>query len=351
LGVAAALGIQLTGCESQPDASPGPGVADAQSLAEGRSQTAFSGTRAFAHLTRLAELGPRQTGTRSNRRARRYLRDQLESAGVEVESVRLLVPTPGAEEASTGGALAGVPVYEEAVHLVGVLPGESEDRFLLAAAYDTRTVPGVDFVGANASGSGPALLVELARTLAAGPRPYTIMIALIDADRLPPMMPGGEHPGTRSLAAWIARNPAIGFDRIRLAVFFQQVADNELSLARDLRSHHVYREFFWEAAGVLGKGAYFEPDAPEESVDGSHVELIDAGLPRTVVIADPRFGGGDVPGRYAASAKDTPERCSPDSLEVVGSVTVEALRRIATRLSRIDRFRESPLEDPLADPR
>ena len=62
---------------------------------------------------------------------------------------------------------------------------------------------------------------------------------------------------------------------------------------------------------------------------------------------DPRFGGTDVPGRYAASERDNLEHCSPDSLGVVGEVTLEGLSRIAARLSRIDRFRESPLEEPL----
>ena len=64
-------------------------------------------------------------------------------------------------------------------------------------------------------------------------------------------------------------------------------------------------------------------------------------------MSDPRFGGPDVPGRHSGPAEDTARRCSPHSLEVVGEVTLEALDRIAARLARIDRFRESPLEDPL----
>ena len=62
-----------------------------------------------------------------------------------------------------------------------------------------------------------------------------------------------------------------------------------------------------------------------------------------MVIADPRFGGPDVPGRYAGSVEDTVERCSRDSLGIVGDVALEALDRIAARLVRIDRFHSSPL--------
>ncbi len=349
LGVLAGLALA---CESPgPEAEPEDSRAgDAETAAaEPAAAPAFSGVRAYADLEQLASMGPRRTATRGAARARSYLRRQLAATGARVEEMRLLVPEPGAETALESGS---EPRYQEAVHVVGVLPGESDDRFLLAAAYDTREIAGVEFAGANASASGPALLLELARTLAERQRPYTIAFAFVDGDRLPPEGAEADFPGTRALAARLQQDPAQGFDRIRLAVFFQQVGDLDLSVARDLRSHHVYREFFWEAAGVLGLGAYFPPDASEESIAGSHLMLIEAGLPRTVLVADPRYGGSEIPGRHAASDRDTPERCSPHSLEVVGRVTLEALDRIAERLARIDRFRESPLQEPLgSDPR
>jgi hypothetical protein len=233
-----------------------------------------------------------------------------------------------------------------AVHVVGVIPGASSDRFVLAAAYDTRAIPDIEFVGANASASGSAVVLELARALSESPRAYTLTLVFLDAEALPAERAGVGFPGSRALAERWAVAAEGGFDQIRLAVFFQQVADVDLRVARDLRSHHVYREFFWEAAGVLDQGVYFPPNARVESVEGSHLELIAAGLPRTVIIADPRFGGDDVPGRYSGTDRDTPERCSPHSLEVVGAVTLEALDRIARRLARIDRFRAAPLEDP-----
>jgi hypothetical protein len=57
-----------------------------------------------------------------------------------------------------------------------------------------------------------------------------------------------------------------------------------------------------------------------------------------------------VPGRYAASEQDAVERCSAGSLGVVGQVALEGLDRIAARLVRIDRFRRSPLVEPLGAP-
>ena len=306
-----------------PSAAPDPG--------------SFSAARAWSHLEELSEIGERQTGTRGASRARAYLSEALEDAGVTVEERVIELPAAAEDEE---------PVT--ATHLVGILPGESDDRFMLAASYDTRAIPGLEFVGANASASGAAVVLELARALSERPRPYTLMFVLLDGDALPAMTAGSPFPGSRALAEQIAASES-GFSAIRLAVFFQQVGDVDLSIARDLRSHHVYREFFWEAAALVGKGIYFPAAAPVESVDGGHLEFIERGLPRTVLISDPRFGGPDVPGRHAGTERDTLERCSRDSLGVVGEVTLEALDRIADRLARIDRFRASPLADPIRD--
>ncbi len=324
-----ALGAVLSACESVPE---GP-ESDPEALAV--APGSFSARAAWHHLQTLTRIGARQTGTRGSARARSYLRQQLESLGANVEELTLTLP-----------ALAEDEEPREVIHLVGTLPGESSDRFLLAASYDTRALPGIEFIGANASASGPALVLELARALSERPRPYTVVVALVDGDGLPVTQPGATFPGSRSFASWLAEEANGGFAKIRLAVFFQQVADLDLSIARDLRSHPIYREFFWEAAGVLGREIYFPANANVESVDAGHLELIGQGLPRSVVIADPRYGGSDIPGRYAGTEADTLERCSRDSLGIVGDVALEALDRISARLARIDRFHRSPLWDP-----
>ena len=323
-----ALLVFGTACESTPAGAP----AAAPVLAPGQ----FSGVAAWRDLQALAQLGPRPTGSRAAARARAYLRGRLEAIGAGVEEVSRTLP------ASEPGAS---PV--EVTHLVATLPGESSDRFLLAAPYDTRAMPGFEFVGANTSASGPALVLELARALSHRSRSYTVVFAFVDGDRLPPSQPGAGFPGSRSFAAWLAQEePEGGFENLRLALFFQQVADLDLVIARDLRSHPIYREFFWDAAGVLGREVSFPASARVESVDAGHVEFIEQGLPRTVVISDPRYGGSDRSGRYAGSEKDTATRCSPESLEIVGEVVLEALDRISVRLARIDGFHRSPLRNP-----
>ena len=132
-------------------------------------------------------------------------------------------------------------------------------------------------------------------------------------------------------------------------VSFQQVGDADLRIARDLRSHRLFREEFWLAAARLGRSEAFRPADRFESPPGSQSAFLAAGFRGVVLITDPSYGGDEPPGAYANSEDDTPERCSPQSLATVGMVTLEALDRIGERLAKIDRFAKKT-EEPAAPP-
>lgn len=318
----------LPACESTtaPDAAPLPAPEES-----GPGQ--FSGRAAWEHLESLAAIGPRVSGTRGAQKARNYLRDELAEIGAEVHQHRFQVAVP-----DPAGGLAVESV--EVVDLVGVLPGDSEDIFLLAAPYDTAAVGSFRFVGANGGASGPAVLLELARVLAEQPRPYTVWLTFVDGDGLPPAgVDRMRFPGSELLAKHWAEGGIL--DRVRFAVFFDRVADADLIIARDLWSHSVYRDLFWEAAGRMGYAEQFPVDRGFESPAAGHRAFLDQRLRRVVAVVDNRYGVGEPPGSYWRSEDDLPRNCSPDSLATVGRVTLAALDQIGQRLTKIDRFARS----------
>jgi len=65
---------------------------------------------------------------------------------------------------------------------------------------------------------------------------------------------------------------------VRLVVSFQQVGDADLRIARDLRSHRLFREEFWLAAARLGRTDAFRADDRFESPVGSHTSFVVAGF-------------------------------------------------------------------------
>lgn len=323
------------GCQSAP-AEPAYPLPQASETATSASD--ISGDAAFAHLRALTRIGPRVAGTPGGSAARAQLRGELERLGLRVEE-RRFDGAPGPD---------GAP--RELVNLVAVIPGASPDLVVLAAPYDTRRFDQFEFVGANDGASGPALLLELARVIQTHPLHYTTWIVFLDGEA--PSGPGAdaqpELAGSRALAAELLA--AGGTKAVRMLVVFQQVGDADLRVARDLRSHRLFREEFWFAAARTGHQDVFRADDPYESPIGSHLPFIDAGFRGVVLITDPAYGGGEPPGAHANSEDDTEERCSPQSLAAVGAVTLAALDEISQRLAKIDRFAQRPEPAPAAEP-
>jgi len=332
------------GWQSEPAAareaaagSPKSEDPEAESPVPGAATAAGAESRAFRDLEALAQLGPRVAGTEGAARARELLRERLEALGAEVRELRLPLERRDAE-----------PV--ELVHLIGRLPGASDDVVLLGAHYDS--FPAEGYVGANTAASGPAAVLELGRRVAERERPYTVLLVLVDGDALPrrPGSDGPAHLGSEQLAGALAEEGVLG--RVRVAFFFDGVADRDLRIARDLRSHRSYREVVWETARELGADDVFPPEAGFEAPEGTHRAFLDQRLRRVVALVDDQLGG-DPAGAEAPVPGDVAEACSPVGLEVVTEVAAAALRRIERRLVKIDGFVASgraPAETPEASP-
>jgi hypothetical protein len=276
----------------------------------------FVQDRAWRDLEQLAAIGARPSGSEGAEVARAHVRAELEKLGVEVRELSLELP---AEAASAEPAASPRHV----VHLVGVIPGESRDVVLLGASYD-----GPDEAGpaADAAASAPALVLELARAIAARPLPYTTWVAFLDGDF------GGGSPERRAGSGAFARQLALDgtLQQIRMAFLFRRVAAADLRLQRDLLSHRMYREALWRAASRSGALAAFPSDAGFTTPAGPHLSLFQVGARRVVLLA----GAGEA----VPPEEDTLERCSPESLATVGQVSLDALDDIAATLVKVDRL-------------
>jgi glutaminyl-peptide cyclotransferase len=325
--------VGVSGCETSQAPATGEAVPE-EPPAQPADPTRFSAERAFGDLRALVAIGPRVSGTEGAERARAYLRGELAAQGFEVVEIDAQRRTEGAPE---------TPLR----HLSVTLPGASPDRFLLVAPYDTSRFTSFEFVGANDGASGAAVLLELARVLKVRQLPYTTQLVFLDGEGRADGEGEGEAlerwRGSAALAGRMRENGEL--EGIRLLVAFHQVCDAELRIARDLSSNRVHREEFFKAARRIGRPDGFPTDRGFETVAASHDAFREAGVRGALVISDTRYGGDTVPGAFAETADDTPEHCAPESLEVVGAVTLEALDTIGRRLAKIDRFTRSPLAD------
>jgi len=301
----------------------------------------FSGERAWEHLERLVEIGPRVSGTPGAEAARSYIRAQLEAIGLESKSLSFDVAV-----AHTEGEVGKVS-FES---VLAVIPGESADLLVLAAPFDSRHFESFTHVGANNGASGAALLLEMARVLSVDPVPYTVWLAFLDGDaaHAEDTRPDERFLGSRALVNEIQEVDALS--RTRLMMYFNQVADRDLVIARDLRSERVIRRSFQHAAKDLGHQEVFPPDRPFSRPPGGHGPFILVGFRRVMIVSDDRFGGDEAPGVYWQTEEDTLEQCDPESLAIVGRVTNAGLREVVALLQKVDRFSRRPVPAPEVEP-
>jgi hypothetical protein len=127
----------------------------------------FVTANARAHVNMLAEtIGSRPAGSDANRRAREYLIDQLEIAGLQVR-----VQEVEARRRDVG--LAG-----RVSNIIGIRQGQLTDAIAIVAHYDS--VP--DGPGAGDDAYGTAIAVEAARVLGATPMRHSLMVLLTDSE-------------------------------------------------------------------------------------------------------------------------------------------------------------------------
>lgn len=269
----------------------------------------FSARRARAHYAALRELGPRAAGSDAPVQARAYVERELRWAGARV-----------AEAAADAGASDG-PV-------LAWLPGASEDRIVVAAPW----APAQE--GAGPDDAGAALLLELIRVLARRPSPYTVGIALAvvepDAE--------GENPRAAIQRAGTVLVEALAdeveLESLRAVLVVEPHVGPTRGIARDLRSHPVFRDLFWRTAARLGYGERFREEGEWVTPTGLQEAFQAAGYGRVLSLVDTEPERGSLPGPGA----ERPGLPDPGAFEPVGTVVYEGLIRLMGRLAQIDAF-------------
>jgi Zn-dependent M28 family amino/carboxypeptidase len=267
----------------------------------------FDGAAALRHLERLVAFGPRPSGSAALERSRGYIVAELKRLGVRSELRLFDADTPDG------------PV--KMVNVVGVLPGPRSDVIMIAGHYDTKLFREFRFVGANDGGSSAALLLELARALAARPRRFTYWLVWFDGEEARVSWTERDSLyGSRRLATELLRDKRLP----RAMVLVDMIGDRDLGIRRDNYSASWLTDIVWSSAARLGHGRHFLPDPLP--VEDDHVPFLRLGVPATLLI------DFDYPPWHTAD--DTLDKVSAASLGVVGDVLLDALPSIELYLSR-----------------
>jgi glutaminyl-peptide cyclotransferase len=267
----------------------------------------FDGAAALRHVERVVALGPRPAGSPASARTRAYILGELRAASIAARVEPFEAATPH-------GRL-------KMANVVAVLPGRRPDVILIGGHYDTKWFPDIPFVGANDGGSSTALLIELARALAAQPHEFAYWIVWFDGEEA-----RESWSATDSLygSRWMARELARTGRLPRAVLVADMIGDRDLGIRRESFSTDWLTDILWTAAARRGFGAHFLPGAL--AVEDDHAPFLRAGVPAALLI------DFDYPPWHTAG--DTLDKVSSRSLAIVGGVLLEALPAIEERLLR-----------------
>ena len=270
----------------------------------------FHGQEAFRFLTAQTDLGPRNPGSKGHDRCLAYLEQTLVRLA---DTVRL---QPFTHAGYDGATL-------QLTNIIASFKPESPARVLLCAHWDTRPRADRDenprrrnepITGANDGASGVAVLLQLATLLKTHPPTIGVDIVLFDGEDYGLEGDTGNYLlGSRHFASTASRAVVP-----RFGILLDMVGDAALELPREgysVRYAPDVVNLIWATARGLGITEFVDFLGGE--IIDDHLPLNEVGI-RTVDIID--FDYPDPTHRYWHTHQDTPDKCSPESLEAVGTV-------------------------------
>jgi glutaminyl-peptide cyclotransferase len=194
---------------------------------------------------------------------------------------------------------------------------------LLGAHYDTKT--GIEgFVGANDSGSGTGLLLELARALAESPAGVEVRVAFFDGEEAAVAYgPADGFHGSRRLAAEMEERGETG--RLAAMILLDMVGDRNLGITLPSNGSPELARLAFESARELGVREKFR--LARFAIGDDHVAFAEKGVP-TLDLIDFEYGGGPGRNEYWHTAEDTLDKMSPESLATVGRVVLRMVEKL-----------------------
>lgn len=267
----------------------------------------FDGNRAFSYLKAQTDFGPRNPNSAAHRQCLLFLESELRKSAEKVELQRF-------NHAGYGENLSLANVFAQ-------FNRTASRRVLLVAHWDSRPRAEEDadpakrdlpIIGANDGASGVAVLLEFARMMKENPPPIGVDILLTDGEDYG----DSRKDGNTDLYFLGARHFARTKDPMynpQYGILLDMVGDRDLQLPLEQNSMRFapqLMDIVWSAAEEAGATQFIR--IPGEAVSDDHLPLNEVGIP-TIDIIDFQYP-------HWHTHQDTPDKCSPESLEAVGSV-------------------------------
>jgi hypothetical protein len=272
----------------------------------------FDGAEAFQYLTAQCQLGPRNPGSDGHQRTKKYLLDKLRQNTNLVKTQEFVY-----QDTSRGEKI-------ELTNIIASFYPERKQRMLLCAHWDTRPTADRDpdsslrekpIWGANDGGSGVAVLLEIAKIISQKEPKWGVDMILFDGEDYGPE---GELEKFCLGSKYFVKNK--GEYKPEFGILLDMIGDKDLNIYKEEYSNRYAKnivDLVWGTAQKLKIDCF--NDSTKYFVYDDHIPLLEVGIPCIDLI--------DFDYPYWHTTQDTPDKCSPESLQKIGEVLVEILYR------------------------
>jgi glutaminyl-peptide cyclotransferase len=270
---------------------------------------AFDADRAMQYVKEIVKFGPRPLGSANHKKVEDFIAAHLKADQVEDDSFT-----------------AATNVGQFPVHnIIAKFPGKRDGIVVIASHYDTNyPLRKTSYVGANDGASSSALLLEIANQLRGKPNDgYSVWLVWDDAEEA--MKPDTEvdfmsdalYGITHLAEKWQADGT---LKKVKAFMLADMIGDADLNIDREGNSAPWLQDVVYEAATRLGYQSHFF--ARSLPMDDDHLPFVKRGVP-SIDLIDFTYGYNNV---FWHSPQDTVDKLSPQSLTIVGTVTLESIR-------------------------
>jgi Zn-dependent M28 family amino/carboxypeptidase len=257
-----------------------------------------------------SRLGGYAPGSLENVHLRDWIEAELKLTGAQVSLDKFSGRTPSG------------PV--DMANVIAKFPGTSGKAIAVTGHFDTKKIDGVHFVGANDAGSSTGFLLEFARAIAKSKHRDDILVVFFDGEEAVGEWTDTDSCyGSRHLAAkWLA-DGLLG--HLKALINVDMIGDKDLDILNDSNSSSTLREMTQKAAARLGDSKFFRKDLG--AIDDDHRPFAEVGV-NVLDLIDFDYGPKQA---YWHTAKDTMDKLSAQSLQVVGDVVLAVVTELDAR--------------------
>jgi glutaminyl-peptide cyclotransferase len=272
----------------------------------------FDGTEAFKYLMDQCQLGPRNPGSEGHEKTKKYLLDNL-SQYTNLVKTQEFVYQDTTQKAKL-----------ELTNIIASFYPDKKQRILFCAHWDTRPTADNDpnfslrekpIEGANDGASGVAVLLEIAKIISQKKPKWGVDIILFDGEDYGPE---GKLEEFCLGSKYFVKNK--GDYKPEFGILLDMIGDKDLNIYKEGYSTRYAGDFItlvWATARRLEFECF--KDSTKYFVYDDHIPLLEAGIPCIDLI--------DFDYPYWHTTQDTPDKCSPESLQKIGEVLIEILYR------------------------